>query len=92
MFLSDIIPEKGDVSSIRRVIKMDMNKINILAECMDINPESIKPDMILKDFVEWDSIAAISFISAMDENYGKVVTGEDIKALVTVQDALDLMC
>lgn len=71
---------------------MDKNKkIELIAEVLDIEPEEIHEDMILKDMDEWDSLAILSFIVMMGDEFNKTVTGEDVKKLVTVADALAIM-
>ena len=65
-------------------------KIELIAEILDVDTDEISPEMALDSF-DWDSVAALSFIAMMDEEFNKAVKGADIKKLVTIQDALDLM-
>ena len=51
----------------------------------------LSEDSILADFEEWDSIAILSVIALLDEEFGKTVKGADIKKCVTVKDAMNLM-
>ena len=66
-------------------------KLELLAEILDLDASDLSPEMALSDISEWDSIAALSFIAMMDEEFEKEVKGADIKKLETIQDALDLM-
>ena len=68
----------------------DERKIELIAEILDVDTDEISPEMALDSF-DWDSVAALSFIAMMDEEFNKAVKGADIKKLVTIQDALDLM-
>lgn len=68
----------------------DERKIELIAEILDVDTDEISPEMTLDSF-DWDSVAALSFIAMMDEEFNKAVKGADIKKLVTIQDALDLM-
>ncbi len=68
----------------------DEKKLELLAEILDCDVEDLSPEMELSSF-EWDSVAVLSFIAMMDEEYGKAVKGAEIKKLVTIQDALDIM-
>lgn len=71
---------------------MDKNKkIELIAEVLDIEPDEIHEDMNLKDMDEWDSLAILSFIVMMGDEFNKTVTGEDVKKLITVADALAMM-
>lgn len=65
-------------------------KLELLAEILDCDVEELSPEMELSSF-EWDSVAVLSFIAMMDEEFGKAVKGAEIKKLVTIQDALDIM-
>ena len=66
-------------------------KIELLAEILDIDAEEITPETRLVDMNEWDSVAALSFIAMMDEEFGKEFRGADVKKIVTVQDAMNVM-
>lgn len=66
-------------------------KMELLADILDLEPGDIHPEMQLSELEEWDSIAILSFIAMMDEEFGKEVKGAEIKKFVTVQDALDAM-
>ena len=66
-------------------------KMELLADILDVEVEEIKPELELSNMDEWDSIAVLSFIAMMDEEFGKEMKGSEIKQFVTVQDALDAM-
>lgn len=73
-------------------VKMsDEKKIEILAEILDLDAEELAPETSLADMTEWDSIAILSFIAMMDEEFGREVKGAEAKKIATVQDAMDLM-
>ena len=69
----------------------DEKKIELLADILDVDAEELTPETRLVDMSEWDSIAALSFIAMMDEEFGKEFKGADVKKIVTVQDALNVM-
>lgn len=69
----------------------DKEKMSILEECMDLDEGTLNLDDTLADFEEWDSLAALSLIASIGENFGKTIDAADIKKLVTVADALKLM-
>ena len=66
-------------------------KIAMLQEAFEMDEGSLTPDMQLADIDEFDSIAKLSLIVLMDDEFGKTIKSDDIKALVTVQDILDIM-
>ena len=47
---------------------------------------SIKSDTVFRDLDEWDSLTALSLIAMADDEYSVKLTGEDIKASITLQD------
>ena len=65
-------------------------KLELIADILDVDAEEIKPETEIAS-LEWDSIATLSFIAMMDENFGKEVKGAEIKKFVTIQDALNIM-
>lgn len=66
-------------------------KINLLEEVMDLEEGTLSLEDILETYSEWDSIAALSFISLIDEKFHKTITGKEVKNLKTVKDAILLM-
>ena len=66
-------------------------KMELLAEILDLDTKDLTPETRLDDLEEWDSVAALSFIAMMDEEFGKEVKSADIKRMVTVQDAMNVM-
>lgn len=66
-------------------------KIELLAEILDVDPEEVKDDMDLAEAGDWDSLAILSFIAMMDEEFDKEINGATVKSLVKVSDALALM-
>ena len=68
-----------------------VEKITLLAEVLDCEAENLAPDTILADIEEWDSVAILSFIAMMDEEFDKSIKGSEIRQFVTVSDALKVM-
>ena len=48
--------------------------------------DSIKPDDEFRNYEEWDSLAYLSVIAMIDENYDIVITGEEFEKLNKIQD------
>lgn len=69
----------------------NQQKLEKLEEIMDLEAGELKEDSVLSEYEEWDSIAILSFIALMDEEFGKIVKGAEIKQCVTVKDAMDMM-
>lgn len=66
-------------------------KLALLEEAFDMDEGTLKDDMVLADIDEFDSIAKLSLIVLMDDEFGKTIKSDDIKSLETVQDILDMM-
>lgn len=66
----------------------EQEKIELLEEIMDVEPGTLHLEDTLADFDEWDSLAALAYITTMDEKFKKNIKGSEIKAFVTVADAI----
>ncbi len=66
-------------------------KLALIEEALDVDEGSISPETVLADVDEWDSIAALSLIVMFDEQFERTINGEQIRALVTIQDILSYM-
>ena len=66
-------------------------KLETLEEILDVEEGSLSPDTVLADLDEWDSITRLSLLIYFDEELGKKITGDEIKAFVKVEDILGLM-
>jgi acyl carrier protein len=54
-------------------------------------PIEVKPDTILKELPEWDSLAALGVIVMFDIEYNKSIIGEDLEKCVTLEDLFKLV-
>lgn len=66
-------------------------KIQLLADMFELEADEFTPETVLDDLEEWDSLAAISYVVMMDEEFGVVADPNNIKEFKTVQDILDSM-
>ncbi len=66
-------------------------KIALLEDMLELDNGFLKPEMVLADIDEYDSMAKLSLIVLMDEECGKKLTGEQIREFKTIQDILDFM-
>lgn len=71
---------------------MELNKkMELLAELFELEIEEFTSETILDELEEWDSLAAISYVVMMDEEFDIVAKPEEIKKFETVQDILNTM-
>ena len=66
-------------------------KLVLIEEVLDVETGSLTPETLLAEVDEWDSIAALSLIVMLDEQFEKTVSGVQIKALASVNDILGYM-
>ena len=66
-------------------------KIALLEDMLELDGGSLKPETVLSSIDEYDSMAKLSLIVLMDDEFGKKLTGEQIREFNTVQDILDFM-
>lgn len=66
-------------------------KIKTIEEILDLEEGTLKEETILKDLEDWDSVAIISFIAMMDDEFDKIVKGSVVREQKTVADLMALM-
>lgn len=67
------------------------DKLALLEETFDADEGSITPEIVLENQEWWDSMAKLSLIVAVEDEFGKKLSGDQIRALKTVQDILAYM-
>lgn len=66
-------------------------KIAMLEDMLELESGSLKPETQLCSIDEYDSMAKLSLIVLMDDEFGKKLTGEKIRLFKTVQDILNFI-
>lgn len=66
-------------------------KIALLEDMLELDGGSLNPATELSSIDEYDSMAKLSLIVLMDDEFNKKLTGEQIREFKTVQDILDFM-
>lgn len=66
-------------------------KIALLEETLELDGGTLTPETALDSIEEYDSMAKLSLIVMMDDEFNKKLTGEQIREFVTVKDVLDFM-
>ena len=67
------------------------NKLKKLEQLFEMQEGTLRPDTLLKDLEEWDSITRLSFVVMMEDDYGKKDTRTEVMNYKTVSDILDGM-
>ncbi len=66
-------------------------KLAKLEDIMELDVGTLRPETLLEEIEEWDSLAALSYVVMMADDFGKTITGAEIRAFKTVQDILNTM-
>ena len=64
---------------------------NFLAAVDFQDPVEVSAETVLAELPEWDSLAALGVIVMFDMEYGKTITGNDLKTCKTLQDLFALL-
>ena len=66
----------------------DQEIIELIAEALEIEASDLSSEDNLEDISEYDSMAKLSVIVVMDEEFGKKLTGETMQEFKTVGDII----
>lgn len=66
-------------------------KLKLLEEIMDLEEGELTPQMQLKDIEQYSSMAKLSLIVLMNDEFSKKLTNEQMKKFIKVKDILDYM-
>lgn len=62
-----------------------------IAELLDVDTSDLTADVNFKDLPTWDSLAQLSFLALAQDDYGRNVTNESVKASQTIRDLFELV-
>jgi|ADurb_Gel_03_Slu_FD_contig_21_5165883_length_1929_multi_4_in_0_out_0_3 acyl carrier protein len=63
--------------------------IELIAEALEKEVGSVNSNDIFRDFPEWDSLAHLTVISLIDEEYGMVIPREEFGKMQTLAEVYD---
>lgn len=69
----------------------EKEKLAMLEDILDVEEGMLTSDMELASLEEYDSMARLSLIVMMDEEFGVTVAPDRVKGFITVGDILALM-
>lgn len=67
-------------------------KIEIIADILELEVEEVKEELVLDEVDTWDSVAVLSVISIMNTEFGKFPHADEIGKYKTVADLMEAMC
>ena len=65
--------------------------MNFAEQFDDTDPEEIKSDTVFHDLEEWSSLTGMGVIALAKTEYGKTITGAELRVCVTVEDVFNLI-
>ncbi len=68
---------------------MEERFIELFKETLEIDENNITFDTFFRDLEQWDSLAFLSVIAMIDEEYDVVIDGNDFKELKTIGDLIE---
>lgn len=69
----------------------EREKLALLEDMLEMDEGSLSVDMELDEVDEYDSMAKLSLIVLMEDEFNKKITGDMIKGFTTVGDIVALM-
>lgn len=71
---------------------MDTQKfIENFKDVVEIEGRELALSDKFRDYPEWSSLAFLSVIAMIDDEYGVIIEGKDFRRLETLQDVLDIV-
>jgi len=67
---------------------MQKKFISLLGDILQMNAEDIQLQDKFRDYENWDSLAYLSVIAMMDEEFDIQIETNDFKALISVEDLI----
>jgi len=69
----------------------DREKLDLLEDMLELDEGVLNEEMKMEEIEGWDSMAKLSLIVLMDDEFGKKLSGEQINGFKTIKDILDYM-
>lgn len=69
----------------------EKERIEIIADILEMTADELSKDMVLEDIDTWDSIAVLSVISVMNEKYNRYPMAKEIQKNKTVGDLIEFL-
>jgi acyl carrier protein len=68
---------------------MENQFIDLLKEVLEVSELSLSDNF--KELDEWDSLALLTLIAELDEQYGVLIESDELDKIQTVQELFDLV-
>lgn len=64
---------------------------NLAEQFDDTDASEIQADTVFQELEEWSSLTAMSIIAMVKTQYGKTITGRDVRRCSTVEDLFNMV-
>lgn len=68
---------------------METRFIELFKETLEIEQDTVHLDTVFRELEQWDSLAFLSVIAMIDEEYDVVIEGNDFKKLITISELIE---
>ena len=65
--------------------------LNALEDIMELDENTLKGDEVLLDMRQWDSIAFLSVIAMLDEQFNIIIQGDKLEKITNIADLVALV-
>ena len=62
-----------------------------IADLFEESVEDINPETLKEDIPAWDSLGVLTLMAELDENFGILLTDEEMQKLKKVNDIFDIL-
>lgn len=69
----------------------NQEKLAALEDMMELDAGTLRPETRLDALEEWDSLSALSFVVLLGDEFGRRISGREVRSLETVGDMLPFM-
>lgn len=70
---------------------MEQKFLSLVKEVLEIEDRELLLSDDFKQFDEWDSLANLSFVSMLDEEFNVVIDNDKFKSMETLQEVFDVI-
>jgi acyl carrier protein len=67
---------------------MEEKLLDLIKDVLEIEDRDIYLSDVFRDYEEWDSIANLTLIACIDEEFEVIISSNELKELHTIQDIL----
>lgn len=70
---------------------MEEKFLNLVKEVLEIEDRELNLSDRFRDFEEWDSLANLSLVALLDDEFGIVIDSQEFRKMNTLQEIYDVI-